>query len=57
MTCLSAVRLRARGSWAVRISSRATTRPLSVATAVSVPGWNGTFQVRWSFPVLPLGLV
>ena len=28
----------------------------SSATATSRPGWNGTFQVRCSFPELPFGL-
>ena len=28
-----------------------------LATAVRVPGSNGTVQVRCSLPVLPLGLV
>lgn len=35
----------------------ATVLPSRLATAFSSPGANGTFQVRWSLPALPFGLV
>ena len=57
MTRLSGVSVIARARPAVSTVSCATLRPPRVATAVSRPGANGTFQVRWSLPVLPFGLV
>ena len=42
---------------AVRRTSVATILPSRRATAFSSPGAYGTFQVRWSLPALPFGLV
>ena len=45
------------GAPAVSTSSRATSAPSRRATATSLPGANGTCQVRCSLPELPFGLV
>jgi len=53
----SGVRRTVCGAPAVRRTSVATMRPPRRATAFNSHALYGTFQVRWSLPVLPLGLV